>query len=223
MISLILPYWNRQRAADVALSRLRDTYAGMDLEVVVVDDGSTTPFVAPDLGLNIRVVRLPEKMVPGAISAALNAGAAAASGDILVISACEVLHDQPVLEGMAETLERTGPKGYVLAAAWCPEQGRWHCHSTVQVPHCPPGSGIAVCAMIRRDFYFKVGGFDEDYCDGAGWEDKDFINRLARHGAQFVIRDDLVVTHPKTGATIRWGQDRLDHNKRVFLRKWAQS
>ena len=56
MISLILPYWMRQEAADVALASIDRLYAGLDLEVIVVDDGSVIPFVSPCKAVDVRVI-----------------------------------------------------------------------------------------------------------------------------------------------------------------------
>lgn len=221
MISLILPYWDRQAAADKALRMLDIQYRDIGLEVVVVDDGGPQPFRAPKLGVDIQVVRMPPKDSPGAISAAINAGFEAATWDYICISAIEVLHTKPVLGSMAAELERIGPYGYVLAAAYCPEQKRWHCHSSVEVPFCPPGTGMAFCGMLRSDLYAMAEGFDEEYCEGAGWEDKDFIWRLTQVGARFSIRDDLVVIHPKAGAKIKWHPSALERNRRLFEQKWS--
>ena len=220
MISLILPYWQRQPAADVALRLLADTYGDTALEVVVVDDGSPDPFYAPMLDLSLTVIRLPAKAVPKSPVTCWNEGVKAASGDILALSCIEVLHRGPVMDDMLDQLEDMGPDGYVLAAAWCPEQRAWHTHSSVPVPQCPTGTGLAFLGMMHRDLYERAGGFDEDYRDGAGYEDRDFIHRLHRAGAQFAIRDDLVVTHPKTGATIRWPAEAFSRNQQLFESKW---
>jgi glycosyltransferase involved in cell wall biosynthesis len=221
-ISIILPYWDRQEAADRALHLLDKTYAGMDLEVVIVDDGNPTPFVVPQTGLNIRLVRLPEKNEPKCPSAAWNAGVSASNGDIVVLSCIEILHEEPILAQMADALADIGPLGYVLAAAWCPEAQQWHCHSTVKVPRNPEGTGIAFCGMMYRSMWDKAGGFDDAYRDGAGYEDNDFINRMLQAGARFLIRDDLVVIHPKTGASIEWGATKFARNEKLFYEKWPQ-
>lgn len=219
-ISLILPYWNRQSAANDALRLLERAYAGMDLEVVIVDDGNPIPFAPPDTKLNIVVVTLPKKGEPKCPATAWNAGAKASTGEIIVLSCIEILHEKPVLQEMAEHLGRLGSRGYVLAAAWCPEHGSWHCHSTVGVPDCPSGVGIAFCGAMYRDLFFEVGGFDEAYRDGAGYEDRDFVRKMVAAGAKFVVRDDLVVTHPKSGATIAWPDGSFERNEAIYLSKW---
>lgn len=221
MISLILPYWERRVAADAAIDLLARQYAGVDMEVIIVDDGNPIPFVAPKSPINIKVVRLPEKNVPKSPATAWNAGVAASCGDLIALSCIEILHKAPVLEQMAEHVEHLGEDGYVLAAAWCPDRREWHCHSTVAVPDCPRGTGIAFLGMMHRELFDRVGGFDEGYRDGAGYEDRDLIRKLCVAGAEFVIRDDLVVTHPKTGATIHWPPEGFARNAELFRSKWG--
>ena len=220
MISLILPYWNRQAAADEALELLYKNYRDTDLEIVVVDDGSEIPFKAPSSGLNIKVVRLPTKKGPKCPATVWNAGVLAASGDLIALSCIEILHTVPVLERMAEQVAQMGPDGYVLAAAWCPEQKVWHCHSSVDVPDCPKGSGIAFLGMMHRELFNRAGGFGAEYRDGAGYEDRDFIRKVWRAGGKFLIRDDLVVTHPKRGASIQWPDGAFQRNEAIYRKAW---
>lgn len=224
MISLILPYWDRQHAADEALQLLARTYAGADLEVVVVDDGNAVPFVAPNVRLNLRVIGMPAKGVPLSPVTPWNCGVEQAAGDLICISCIEVLHRQPVLQAMEAALERLGPSGIVLAAAWCPDLNEWHCHSTNRsrgAPPVPEGTGRPFCALMHKDFYLDSGGFDEDFREGAGYEDMDWINRMLRASARFQIRDDLVVEHPKRRARIDWPAGAFERNERIYQEKWA--
>lgn len=218
MISLILPYWDRQQAADDALALLDKHYRDLDLEVIVVDDGNRVPFKLPETGLDVRVIRLPVKDKPTSPLHAWNVGVREARGALIALSCIEILHDSPVLAQMAGEIR--GKWDYVLAAAWCPEQQAWHCHSTVNVPGCPKGTGIGFMAMMSRYLFDAAGGFDEDYMKGAGYEDRDWINRLVRAGAHFVMRDDLVVTHPKKGASIAWESEGFARNAMLFADKW---
>lgn len=220
MLSVILPYWNRQDAADKALSLMESMYRGLDFEVIVVDDGSPAPF-KNNSGLKVKIVRLPTKSIPMCPATVWNAGVAAASGDIVVLSCIEILHTMPVLEEMAEQVMQD-ENNYVLAAAWCPENQAWHCHSSVPVPDCPPGVGIAFCGAMRKSLFEKIGGFDEAYRGGAGYEDRDFILKAVKAGAKFILRDDLVVTHPKTGASIIWPDGGFERNLKIFNGKWLK-
>lgn len=220
-VSILMPYWDRQPAADRALEQFAKTYPGLDAEIVIIDDGNRKPFRMPDVGLTARILTLPEKPAPTPQSATWNRAVEFASGDIIVLNCIEILHTMPVLPRMIEDLQHIGRDGYVLASAWCPNERKWHCRSDVPVPDCPPGVGIGFCGALHRDLYERAGGFDEDYMQGAGYEDRDFIRRLVRAGAQFAVRDDLVVTHPKDGARIKWAADGFKRNAEVFRAKWG--
>jgi hypothetical protein len=224
VISLILPYWDRQAAADKALALIAKNYADMPLQVVVIDDGNAEPFRLPQLPLSLICKRLPKKDEPKSPVTCWNEGVALAQGDIIVLSCIEVLHEEPVLAQMAAELERMGPDGYVLAAAWCPELSEWHCHSrgrSEYAPELPGGFGRAFCGMMHRSLYEAAGGFDEDYRDGAGYEDIDFAYRMIHAGAKVKIRDDLVVIHPKSGAKTRWRAEQFAINEALLRGKWG--
>lgn len=221
MISLLLPYWNRQDAADKALALIEEQYSDLDLEVIVIDDGSPVPFVSPKTSLNLRVIRLELKGEPKSPCLCWNIGAREAKGDIIVLSCIEVLHEKPVLGAMLAELKE--PNDYVLAATYCPDTDEWHCHSTKVNPSAfpiPSGTGRAFCGMLFKSHYWAAGGWDEDYREGAGYEDVDWIYRLRKVGTTFKIRDDLVVIHPKKGATLDWGAAKFERNLKLLHKKW---
>lgn len=218
MLSLILPYWNRQQAADDALALLVKHYHALELEVVVVDDGSWPPFqhsgFNPDSRMTLRVVRLPAKQQPLATCVPINRGVEAASGDIIALSGVEMLHRRPVLEAMRDELERGDSNTYVSAAVWCGEQGRWHAHSSLGAP-------LNFMTMLRRDLWNRAGGMDEDYREGVAFDDADFVRRLMRAGMHYVIRDDLVVEHPRKGARAGYTPEQHERNRKLFEAKWG--
>ena len=228
MISLILPYYERREAADASLRLMARQYPGLSLEVVLVDDGSSEPYYAPvDLPFPVRVLYGPQKDQPLNPCTPINVGAAAASGDYIALSNPEILHVNPVLPELLAECQRGGPLTYALAACWDPEKKRWHCHSTNRRDDSgdvgsflPPGTDYHFMAMLHRSLWELAGGFDEDYRDGAGYDDPDFVLRLHRCGARFVIRDDLVVEHPRRGAKANWRPEMFARNRKVFLSKW---
>lgn len=226
MISIILPYWQRPLALTRALSAFSEHYSGLDFEVVIVDDGNAaTPPLDGVYDYPVRIVHLPRKDEPLNPCVPINAGVAAATGDYIVLTNPEIIHTAPILRQMRAELDRLGPKGYVLAAAWCPEEGAWHCHSSIAGDRPdgvrqPPGSGFHFCAMLRRDLFREAGGFDEEYRAGAGYDDPDWVNRLAKVGAVFKIRDDLSVIHPRMGARSAWPREGFRRNRGMFFAKW---
>jgi len=229
MISIVLPYWNRAKAAHRALASLAKCYADLDVEVIVVDDGSPEAFEPEgQYPWPLTVLRLPDKTVALNPCVPFNEGVGVARGDLIVISNVETIHEKPVLAQMRETLNELGPTGYVLAAAWCPERKEWHCHSSIAGNRASgerqaEGSGLHFCAMLNRSLWDAVGGFDARYRNGAGYEDADFVNRLELAGAVFRIRDDLVVTHPRNGARANWPFGAHARNRDLFRKTWPCS
>lgn len=227
MISLILPYWKRQRAADDALELMAASYPALDLEVIIVDDGSPIPYMAPDgMPWPVRVVRLPHKAGPLNPCVPINTGALLAAGEHIAISSIEMLHTRPVLGAMLEELVRLGSRGYVLAACWEPKQSRWHAHSSlsgrevhgVRMPHW---SNYHFLSMLHRGLWNEIGGMDEDFRDGAGYDDPDLVLRLERAGVRARVRDDLIVTHTRRGARSEWTPEMFERNKQIFIEKWG--
>lgn len=225
-MSVILPYWKRAEVTHRSLALYEQHYAGkLDFEVIVVDDGSND-FEAEYPWL--RIERLPQKDTPKNPCVPINRGVAVSSGDVIVISNPEILHNAPVLPQMLETLRELGDRGYVLAACWYERDKEWHCHSHLTESGWhrggsvkqPIGSGFHFCAMLNRTLWDKAGGFDEEYRDGSHYDDPDWVNRAARAGAVFKIRDDLVVEHIRDGCFTGWPEGAQDRNKALFMRKW---
>lgn len=220
-ISLVLPYWNRQAAADAALELIAEQYAALpDLEVVVVDDGSTPPFeyggFNPDIGPVLRVVRLPDKPNAMATCVPYNKGVAAASNDIIALSSVEMLHKMPVLVAMRDELLRGDENTYVSASVWCADSRAWHAHSSLKRPP------LNFMTMLRRSLWERAGGMDEEYREGICFDDDDFLKRLQSVGMHYVMRDDLVVEHPRKGAKAPYSTAQHDRNRALFARKWVR-
>lgn len=203
----------------------RDLYLLEALEIIVVDDGSPEPPVID--GNNpwpVRTIALPRKDHALNPCVPLNRGVARAQGDIIVLTGPEVVHRSPILGEMRDKLKEIGPKGYVGAACW---GGKWwYCHSAMMPPpetvgraKMPAGAPLHFCTMLYRDFFDAIGGFDEQYRDGAGYEDNDFLWSLERAGAQFAICDDLVTDHLPCPRS-QWPAGGFARNREIFERKW---
>jgi|GEM_PF-2699338 len=225
-LSLIWPYWQREAVTDKACHLLAQHYADLDMELIIVDDGNALPYQPPAMPFRVQVVRLPQKSGPLNPCVPLNRGVAAAHGDIIGLSCPDHLHTTPILRQMIAELG-DDPKKYVLAAAWHAEKQVWHCHSTRNRPNdgdvgsmLPKGADYHFMAIMHRSLWDDTGGFDEDYRDGAGYDDPDFVMRLQHAGAKFCMRDDLVVEHVRIGAQSGWTPEMFRRNRQIFLNKW---
>lgn len=225
-ISIVAPYWNRNGAANIALRLIDQHYKHLDLQYVMVDDGSKEEFVPEGDWPWLDIVKLPRKDVAMNPCVPINVGVKYAKGDVIVLTNPEIRHNTPVLEQMLQSLMEAGENGYVSAACWYERDRSWHAHSCILVDgqrdnyRQPKGSAFHFCTMFFRTLWDKAGGFDEEYRDGVGWDDPDWVNRVHRAGGVFVMRDDLVVEHVRDGAETQWNSGGMDRNKALFMRKW---
>jgi GT2 family glycosyltransferase len=224
-----MPYWQRQRVLSDNLAKYRDLYPHDGIEIVIVDDGSPEPPVIDGpFPWPVTVERLADKDHALNPCTAFNTGVARARGDYIVLTNPEVRHREPILGEMRTRARDIGRHAYVAAACWSGEHNWWFCHSRLMPHHAkvgrapsPPGSGLHFCAMLHRSLYEKAGGFDEDYRDGQGYEDNDFLWRLARAEAEFAIFDDLVTDHLPCPRS-KWPAGGAARNRTIFERKWHE-
>lgn len=113
-LSVVIPAYNEERGIVPVLSELRGVLAeaGVDAEIVVVDDGSTdgTSGALDRSGLPVRVVRNPRNLGYGA---SLRRGIAAASGDWILITDADGTY--PASE-IPELIARTSGNDMVVGA-----------------------------------------------------------------------------------------------------------
>lgn len=217
-----MPYWKRPTVLQDNVLRLREIYP--DVEIVIVDDGS---WDLPEGLEGTLIVSLPKKEAAMNPSVPFNHGVAESSGEFIVLTNPEVFHTKPILAEMRAECERLGPKANVAAACWSPSKKWWYCHSENGPPHrkvgrakMPKGAGLHFCSMLRRELYDEIEGFSEEYRDGQGYEDNDFLWKLHEAGAKFAIRDDLVTEHMDC-PRCDWPKGGAERNRLIFERKWG--
>lgn len=215
-VSVVMPYWRRQDALDQTLVRYRQFY-GDHIEIIVVDDGSPEP-AETELA---RLIRLPQKTKALNPCVPINIGVAASTGELIVITNPEVLPRAPFLDLMVRALDDAD---YVAAACWNEASKTWYCHSTLAPPPAamgrapiPDGAGLHFCAMLPRSVFGIVGGFCEEYRNGQGYEDNDFLWKLYDGGIRFRILDDCVTDHIAVPPS-EW--TRSNDNRALFESRW---
>ncbi len=221
MISVCVPYWDRQAALDRMFENFARVYPmlewGKDIEFSVCDDGSPVPARVP-VAPGVTITRLPAKRVPLNPCVPINMAVAASTGDVVVISNPEIGHTEPTLLAMLALLQHEDD--YVVARCW-DDRGFWIAHETVRFDRqgrapVPPGGQFHFCAMMHRSLWNKAGGFDEEYRRVHGHDDNDWLFRLHAVGATFLVAPSTV-QHPHTTG-LKWN---LPSGRRLLREKWG--
>lgn len=205
-ITVVTPTYNRR----AQLARCLDALANQSVagfEVIVVDDASPEP-VAQWLDgdaypFELTVLRMTSN---GGPARARNRAAAAARGEVLAFVDDDVVADRGLLAAHLASLERLGPHGVSIGPLAAPPDwkptpwNRWEAETIaveyrrmVRGDYAPTWRQFFTGnAMLRRDDFLDVGGFDESFKRA---EDIEFAYRLSRRGATFGFEPGAIGWH----------------------------
>lgn len=204
--SVIIPALNEAAAIGTQLSALaqQQLEAGEEIEVLVVDNGSTDDTVAvarsflPELP-RLRVVTAER---PGT-SAARNRGAAEASAALLLFCDADDMVAPGWVRAMLAALEHDDAVGGAI------ENDLLNGERAAYLPRHPDGLPVAAGFLpraisanlgVRRAAFERVGGFAEDYTYGS--DDTEFCWRLQLAGFTLGYAKDAIV-HYRHRSTLR--------------------
>ncbi len=198
-ISVVIPTHNRAAFIERAVNGvLLQAYPA--LELVVVDDGSTdnTPEILRNLaarhGDRLHVIRQANTGLPGA----LNAGFAAAHGELLAWMADDDAYKPGALDALARELTLDPQTGGVFADyEWVSDGGLRQTIETGPVEELAQRNVVGLCVMFRREALQRAGGLDPDFQLA---EDYELWVRMSRATRLSRLRRVLfeVTDHPGT-------------------------
>lgn len=204
-----MAYYNRRSQLLKTLDSIR--YYG-DPEIIIVDDASTERI--DDLDVKVIRIEPAQKWWINGGSIQFNIGFAQAKGDIIIMQNPECIHTGDILS-FASKIKRGEVLSFaaysldyhldydqfvpiVLKKLILSEPQRiqvahhgWYNHSI----HRP--EGFHFCNAIRRNDLELIGGFDERFANGIGFDDNDLVRRIKRAGFNLRIIDDPFVIHQK--------------------------
>lgn len=244
VISAIVVSHDSERVLPRCLGSLAEA-AGRGLEVVVVDSGSSD--ASPDLvrarfGF-ARVLELRENVGFGA---AVNRGVAASTGESLLLLNPDAWPEDDALDRLAAALAADPRLGLVAPRlhypdgrpqfVWAPDRGvagealqkARNPHEARRWSHRPlerllrllgPGWLTVACALLRRQAFEQVGGFDERYF--LYFEDVDLGMRLRRAGWRAAVVEGARACHLGGGGE-PLSEDAMLHYRRSQLRYYRQ-
>lgn len=225
-VSVILPTHNRAallgRTIAVVLAQ-----KDVDLELIVVDDGSSdgTKRVLEQLD-DPRVSSVRHERAVG-LSAARNAGAAIARSDVLAFIDDDDVWSPLKLRAQLSALRREPDSGWSVVGAVTVNEAmrviRWQAppssfddlQTKLFEGNPVPGGGSGVA--VRRELFIDIGGFDSGF--GAA-EDWDLWFRLAHESRAAIVPRPLVAWQQHSGNTSR-NVSGLETELRMFSSKHA--
>lgn len=183
-VSVILPALNEEELLPAAIRSARE--AGAD-EVIVVDGGSTDRTVEIARPLADTALRT----LPGR-AAQMNAGARAASGDILLFLHADTVLAPGSARSVRAAVRQEGLSGgaFSVRMSVSPSSSPWH-KAVLRLTGWMIGVRSKIFRaytgdqgiFVRRDVFDAVGGFPEIPL----MEDVEFSRRLARHGKTLLL------------------------------------
>jgi glycosyltransferase involved in cell wall biosynthesis len=183
--SVIIPAFNEEDYLPTTLDclraaeqRLRDTIAGANVEVIVVDNASTDGTAACARRGGATIVREPDHNV----AKVRNAGARAATHEILVFLDADTLVPSEWLLAIANAMTNPQCVGGAVDTDYKPKRVAMAAYISLwrmlgRIGDMAQGA----CQFCRRDVFDDLGGYAETHYMG---EDVDFYWRLARLAAR---------------------------------------
>jgi GT2 family glycosyltransferase len=174
-----------------------------DVEVIVVDDGSTDDSAAIAKACDgVQVISIPN----GGLSAARNVGLRAARGSIIAYLDDDAYPDPQWLKFLVADLKNPDLAG-VGGPNLCPDSDTLFAQCVARSPGGPvhvlltdtraehlPGCNMA----FRRDVLLEIGGFDEQF--RIAGDDVDICWRLQKHGWELGYCHAALVWHHRRGS-----------------------
>ncbi len=219
-VSIIVPLYNaRKTVGRVIEACLSIDYP--DIELVVVDDGSTDGSAEIASRYPIKLIR----QTNGGPAKARNAGWKASNGEICFFTDSDCLPRSDVLTILLKHLKREniGAAGgsydianpqYLLARL---------VHSEIATRHRKMPTNVNFLGSfnlaVKRELLEKVGGFNEEYGSASG-EDNDLSYRILKRGKKLSFDMCAAVTHFHEISLAKYLKQQYNHGKwRVKLYK----
>jgi len=229
--SILIPFFNRTKEFKITLDSYCYWYEGQaDYEVLIGVDVKNKEGEAlkalinthPEIKFRLFETGLQDCFIPGP---AFNFLAQKAEGETLVLTNPETVH----LANILESIRKNASNNYLVFAC---EAGyvddftqkypnlkyrhhMWYQHSIHN------NRMLHFCSAISKKQYFEIGGFDEEYAKGIGYDDNDFIQKIRTNGITPIAIDDVRVLHIEHDRSYNNNSNLTETNRLLYEQKWG--
>ena len=202
LVSVVMPVYNTEAFIGEAIASVLSQAGGHQVELFVVDDGSTDGSAAEVAKFdNVRFLRHETNR---GIGTGRNTGLAEASGNYLAFLDADDVWPEGSLAARMDLLERDTACDAVAGRVVQFGEGR---------PDGEPEAGfLAGNTVVRREAFDRVGNFDETLKVG---EFLDWYARAVDAGLRFAQVEDVVLRRRVHGSNtmLRLGKEPLDYTR----------
>lgn len=220
-ISIIIPLWTGIDTIAACLHALTVNCDGQECEIICVDNASpdaSAAIIAAEFP-DVKLVRQPVNL---GFAGGVNAGIAAAQGDLLVLLNQDCIVQPGWLEALAQVFQQCptcgiagctilNPDGTINhAGAYIKRPGAYGVHLTEIETDEPATADYVTGAAfaIRRKTWESIGPLDENFYP-AYYEESDYCYRARRHGFETVYSPESRVSHLFSAR--EWQSDPIKH------------
>jgi GT2 family glycosyltransferase/spore maturation protein CgeB len=237
-VSIIIPVYDKVGYTRQCLQALAANTVYANREVIVVDNGSTdgTKSFLATLGNQIKVLTNQTNL---GFAKACNQGARAATGDYLVFLNNDTIPQPGWLEELVKVADADPQVAMVGSKLLFPNDTIQHAgvllHRKAKLPYhiyrsFPKDHPVvnwvreypavtAACVLIKRDIFFAVGGFGEEYFNC--YEDIDLCLKIREKGYRIMYTPLSVLYHYESVSEGRKDRDHFVQNAQTFQKKWS--
>jgi GT2 family glycosyltransferase len=236
-VSICVPTYNVCELTKQCLASLLPTCGDLVEEIIVIDNCSTdgTRDYLKTLSAPFKVVLNKENR---GFAYSNNVAARMAKGDVFCMLNADTVLRPRWIEPMLKVFKERKDAGFVGNIQWSPKLKAYdHMGMVITrelttthfgrywkfIPFRGYGDWTCVtaaCAMIRRDLFLEMGGFDEIYVSG-GYEDTDLCFQLNAKGYKNYVSYDSVIDHyvsSSPGISVN-----TKKNQEIFNSRWKDA
>ena len=237
-LSIVMAYHNRPVHLRNTLESYSELYNDIkdDFEIIIVDDSSEYEDdlleVVADFNLDIKtkyIDRIDKEVRNPCVP--YNIAISMASGDYVNLTNPENAHIKPILKHALDHMNhgkylvygclnlRTCPPSYkdlmtnLKIYTYQNLEQAWYQHSRFK------NRLLHFCTVINRDELIKIGGFDERFADGSGYDDNDLIQTIVSNDILVDTVDDYYCGHQDHARS--WDEKSTMYNYRILHEKWG--
>lgn len=253
-ISIVTAYFNRKKLFYNSLMSLRKHYGIIDFEVIAVDDGSDENERLEDLKeefpfLNLLRIEKESKWYSNSC-VPFNIGLAASKGEKIIIQNPECYHFDNILPYVQKNL---GKDDYLSFACFSLDKKHTEELTNLEdresllklveqnkiIPLNDGGIGwynhskyrpvaYHFCNALKKEHIESLGGFDERYAFGVGYDDDELVWRVKQSGLKIKFVDDVMVFHQNhyndENQALNFDRnEKLQKNRRIFERRLKEN